>query len=250
MKIERLEEYERGEPARITHRIVIDIETGLADEAGLEIEKQVLRPAGNIKDVAKKAENLAAKQEAVSGKDGALDSNPIKVIGIRYKRQYILFTAGFELSEADQAKVLDLGVNVVNSRNEKRMLRRFAQFCNNELIDGDVRLIAWNGYDFDFRRLKFRYAAKKVQLPGILSHGSGTWYVDLMKKFAEITVNADLKKCVSLKTACLLLGVKYSKTIDGKDIPTAIKDGNFFEVIESNLNDLRETDIIAKRLGY
>lgn len=230
-------------------RLVVDIETGECDEPDLELERSILKPAGNIKSEEKKAENLKKKQEAVEDNDGKLDSNPIACIGVEADGALWHFST-FEFSEEEYAKLSRAGVKVKTAENEADMLKKFKQFCDQQCDEG-TRVIAWNGKGFDSRRIRFAYSRNHITHPEIFAPYSRNWHVDLMFEFGDkFTVNNALKKMSSLETACKFFKIAYSKGIKGADIPAAVTAKRFFEVTKANLSDVRETSEVGALMGF
>lgn len=233
----------------VIRRLVIDIETGQAAPELLDLEREMCKAAGNIKDPEKKEKNLADKQAAIDSKDGKLDVNPIACIGVEADGELWHFST-FDFSSDEFAKLSKNGIKAKTAASESEMLKSFRKFCDTKCGD-ETAVIAWNGKGFDSRRIRFAYARNGIAHPEIFKPYCRNWHVDLMYEFGDkFTVNDSLKKMSRLDQACKYFGVEYHKGLTGAEIPAAVTARRFFEVTRCNIADVLETSEVGRLMGF
>lgn len=240
-------------------RLCVDIETAQCHPEDLDIEKDVVKASGNFKDTKtgtaeeKKAKQIAGKRDKVDDDDGKLDMNPIACIGVDADGEFHHFS-WFTFTEEERQKLESIPAVLHIYKDEYDMLKGFRKWLDARTDEFTVT-ITWNGYDFDNRRIRFRYAVNNLAMPMIYAVESRNRHLDMMHVFCKyFTVKNELKKFCKQQAACKKLKIE-SQTKDMEDVagakfPKAIANGLFYRGSLYNLFDVDDLSTIAKRLGY
>lgn len=240
---------EKSDEFQAVKRLVIDIETASCDAAALELERSLVKPAGNIKDPEKKAKNVEEKQNGIEEKNGLLDSNPIGCIGVEVDGALFHFST-FEFNPSEYARFSRAGIKIVTGADETELLKKFRRFCESN-CDESTQIITFNGEAFDIPRLRHAFARNAVNMPEIIKPYARNWHVDLMLEYGrKFTVNNSLKKYVSMETVCKLFRIPFEKEMSGADVPQAIANREFYRVTRYNLKDVKTTSMLADVMGF
>ncbi|MCP3663983.1 MAG: hypothetical protein GY696_16080 [Gammaproteobacteria bacterium] len=224
--------------------IVLDIETGAAEGAALEMEKSLLKPASNIKDPKKIEANLAKKIKGAEEKAALLDSAPITCVG--GKTPYGIFVVtSFKYGFDDE--LFSAGIDSCQEDNELKLLKSLAEFVDSQLYDEETVLVTFNGYHFDIPKLRLAYARNNLEVPDLFCPGRP--HVDTMIRYCKYFTVNNVIMC-SIGEVVQKLGITESgKLVSGKLFPELVKEGRGLEAVLYNVIDCLMTEQIYFRIG-
>lgn len=219
-------------------RIVIDIETVPHECAAAfvpEPDLDAIRPAGNLKDPAKIAEDIEKRRAAaledrrVALSRAALDWNLSRIVAIGWWHE------------------ADAEVQAVTCRDEQDETAALKALWKRA---ANAEIVGFCARTFDVPTLIQRSRLLRVR-PGFVSlsrYGKGT-VIDLrdMLTFDDARYEAIMPR--SLKTFCRRFGVPVADAIDGAQIPALVEAGRWNDVIAHVVSDVQITHALAVRLG-
>lgn len=214
-----------GQPAGM---MVIDIETGYADENAIEAQIKRWTPPGNVKDPEKIEARRAEAAEKIREQSALLDAAPITVISAKTETATVIFTA-FQTSEKVE------GVSILPANSEKEMLMLFSIWANVSTAQ-DTVIAGHNIIGFDLPKLRGAYLRHRQPLPGILSIGMSSEdrnpVLDSMLKFRYFSAEHSNGDWVGLDVVAASLGVRQHKNIvSGADVPRLHAEGKYRELL-------------------
>lgn len=224
--------------------LILDIETGAAGEAALEMAKNQLKPNSNIKDPKKKEANLDEKKVKLLDRAELLDSSPITCVGGKTKLGTYCVTS---FKHGYETELLEAGIETEQKENERDLLISLASYANSSHFDEETTLVTFNGYFFDLPKIRNAYARNSLQVPELFSPG---WaHVDLMLRYAKhFSIKRD--QYISMDEVVQTLGIATGgKQISGAEFPKMIEDGRQLEAVLYNVMDCLLTEQIFFRIG-
>jgi hypothetical protein len=219
-------------------RIVIDIETVPHECAAAfvpEPDLDAIRPAGNLKDPVKIAEDVEKKRAAavedrrIALSRAALDWNLSRIVAIGWWHE----------ADADAQAVI-----CRDEQDEAAALTALWKRAQN------AEIVGFCARTFDVPTLLQRSRLLRVR-PGFVSlnrYGKGT-VIDLrdILTFDDARYEAIMPR--SLKTFCRRFGVPVEDAIDGAQVPQLVADSRWNDVVAHVVSDVRITHALAVRLG-
>jgi hypothetical protein len=210
--------------------LILDVET-LPDPTVLPLLDAV-KPAGNLKDPAKIAQDIADKTAARADKMAlSPDYCQIAVLG------YHVVGGGDPITEACQC-----GADEINA------LTQFWRVYGgpvNEVYGASTALITFNGFRFDLPVLMRRSQLLGVPCPTLELTPWKTPHIDVYDK---LTFGGKIDGH-SLKFYCRRFGIPIVDDVDGKDVGKLWAEGNYEAVKQHCLADIGSTHALANRLG-
>jgi uncharacterized protein YprB with RNaseH-like and TPR domain len=208
--------------------LVIDIETGDAVGASLDIEKKHIRK-GNTKDEEK------ISRKAVELKAGCLDLSPIAIYGMKSSASPVPVVLAVNGVSVD-------GVRVISCPDELHLL----SWVQDVLADvpRDVEIVTFNGYGFDLPKLRLAFVRYGLTVPECLTVNHQT---DLQLEMSKFLVR-NYAFC-SLEEACKKVGIDFKKSIPGSEINAYIEAGRMAELIAYNVGDLLAEEQLFLKIG-
>lgn len=225
--------------------MVLDIETLPATGAALELELDLVKAAGNIKDPAKIKENISNKKAAMQQKAALLDSAPIGCIGLKVPGKCYCFTSFSKIS-VEELEALEVGADivVVESDNEAQMLETFNTYCQSEL-DSGTEIITFNGYGFDLPKIRGACARLNTGLADVM--GPRQPGKDLMINYSKYySQRSDL--FISLDEVVRRIGICDGKLMSGKFFYDLIEKGDHLKAVLYNVIDCYLTEQVYFRM--
>lgn len=215
--------------------LVFDLETTNPSPKEIEIERR-FAATGNCK----KAETIAAKQNGV--KLATTESAPIWCVGL-FSTGGFLNLSQAVLSEADRLYLSALGIQAYTYPNEAALLAAYASVL--ATLPTETALIAAGC--FDLHKSRFRFARQRPPVPAPL------WFLphtDLMMEWQKFTTSPKPKDAafISVEEMSLKLGLGYDNVMTGEEVPGAIAEGRYVDVILKNYKDCQQEWGIARCL--
>jgi hypothetical protein len=224
-------------PAQI---VVLDIETGHADEATVKAAIDRWSPPGNMKDEEKIEAKRAEAAQRIRERSALLDGAPVICVAVRTEKVSRVFNGlnrrSYDLKHAQ----------VVPAGSEKAMLLAFREWLDAATTE-TTALVGFNLKAFDLPRLRAAYVRHRLRLPRILAprlfDEERQPVVDVMRlflRFYSSERNGDLM--VSLDEVAERLGLPQHKhLVDGAQIPNLAAAGKIKEVLLYNSIDADAT---------
>jgi len=224
--------------------VALDIETGAATGAALEMEQDLIRPNANIKNEDKKRLNVEEKRLKAKDRAALLDSSPITCVGAKTETNIFSVTS-FEFGY--QEELAEIGILSHQESTEKDLLVSLAAFVDSAVTDENTVLVTFNGMGFDLPKLRLAYARHSLEIPDMFCPG---WHhIDLMLRYCKYyTIKKDYMVCMS--TVLKKLGIATGgKQISGKLFPEMVDEGKYLEAVLYNVIDCIMTEQIYFRIG-
>lgn len=224
--------------------LVLDIETIRPTEEDMQIELDMIKPAANIKDPAKKRSNVKLQQDKAKQKPGLLESARIGCVGLLSNDWITCFTS-YHVPMDEVLKLANTGIIISSATSEKQMLINLYNFLDN--LKDEYELVTFNGKNFDLPRLRFRYARNAMQIPELF--GQYTKHNDLMLSYIHF-YSQQRTPFISMSEVATRLGVlPGNKMITGADFQGMIDEGETILATLYNVFDLCITKAIFLRLN-
>lgn len=224
--------------------LVLDIETIRPTEDDMQVELDMIKPAANIKDPAKKRANVKSQQDKAKQKPGLLESARIGCVGLLANDWITCFTS-YHVPVDEVLKLANSGLIISSATSEKQMLINLYDFLDK--LEGEYELTTFNGKNFDLPRLRFRYARNAMQIPELF--GRYTKHNDLMLSYIHF-YSQQRTPFISMSEVAVRLGVlPENKMITGADFQGMIDDGDTLLATLYNVFDLCITKAISLRLN-
>ncbi len=207
--------------------LVVDIETGDAAGASLDIEKKYVR-RGNTKD----EEKISRKAGELKG--GCLDLSPIAIVGLKSSASSVPVVLAVNGVSVD-------GCCVLSYKDELHLLSEAQEVLSDVPREADI--VTFAGYGFDLPKLRRGLCRYGLIVPDCLTVNR---HFDCQHEMAKFLVKN--YAFASLEEACAKMGIDFQKTIDGSEINAYIEAGKHAEIIEYNARDLWATERLYKRM--
>ena len=228
--------------------LIIDIETGRADEETIAARVATWKPPGNLVDPEKTEARRKEFAENAAQKSSLWDESPIVSVGLynpELKKPVVFIRSETEIQVEDAL--------VVVAGDEKNLLSSLGQLLN-QVTDPETVLSGWNVEKFDFRKLRLGYGREDLPLPRCLTPSVGVEenqpIFDLMKTFSY-KFSIEARDCyTSLSRGAQLLGIEdHKNVVDGSKIPILFNEGRVKEIAMYNAPDVLLEDQIFQRLS-
>lgn len=207
--------------------IVLDLETGEADEGSVDAAIANWKAPSNWKPETVEAKRAEAS-EKIREKAALLDSSPITCIGCRTDREAVMF------SGVGGSGVTIQGWRVVATDSEAGMLAAFSEFAAS-VAGSETTLAGFNVRGFDLPKLRGAYVRNRLPLPECLKpreSGPSQPVTDVMHLFKHFSMEHRDSLFVSLETVALAFGVPRPKSvISGAEAPRLARDGRIAELL-------------------
>ncbi len=220
----------------------IDIETVSGSADDLLIEESLLKPAGNIKDPAKRKKNVADKVAALPSRAALLDSASISCVGIKTEDEMFSFVS-FPIIATAYDVLSASCVYCYIADSEKGMLINLSNYLD-EYYTHETQLVHFNGKGFDLPRLRFRYAVNRLPLP--LAFRPEVKSTDLMLLYSQ---NYSMNKTMFIsmgEVAIRLNLLPGGKPMCGELFGELIDNKEYLKAILYNVFDCYLTDAIRR----
>jgi uncharacterized protein YprB with RNaseH-like and TPR domain len=207
--------------------LIVDIETGDAVGASLDIEKKYVRK-GNTKDEGK----ISRKQGELKG--GCLDLSPIAIVGLKSSASSVPVVLAVNGVSVD-------GCCVLSYKDELHLLSEAQEVLSDVPREADI--VTFAGYGFDLPKLRLAFVRYGLIVPECLIVNR---QVDCQHEMSKFLVKNYAFS--SLEEACQKVGIEFSKSIPGSEINAYIEAGRMEELIAYNVGDLGATEQLYKRI--
>lgn len=219
--------------------LTIDLETGFPSETDIQAEIAAWKPSGNAKKEETIERQRAEAEQKIRERSALLDSAPVVSIAC----QSDCFVRVFHSLKTETIP----GVMQFPAPDEKTLLLLFRAFLDGFTTPETV-LVGHNIRGFDLPKLRLRYLANGLRLPGILQPNPDTRTDDTMLLFSRYFAIGN-REFVSLDEMGRKLGiVGQGKYLSGAEVPAAVAAGRHTEVVVYNVNDVLQTTQAWQRL--
>lgn len=224
--------------------LVLDIETIAPTDHEMQIELDMIKPAANIKDAAKKKANVESQKKTAKNKAGLLDGAQLSCVGMMSEKFTVCFTS-YNLDEKDLDALSNIGVILFQNSTEKGLLQSMNIFF--ETVGNDYKIITFNGTNFDLPKIRYRYARNGIAIPK--QFGMYIKHYDLMhvytkyysqKKIPFIGMCEVVERIGILEDGKIIKGDSFQQMLDGGE--------NLLATLY-NILDLHLTNAIRLRLS-
>ena len=225
-------------------QLVLDIETLAPVDEEMQLELDLIKPASNIKDPAKKEANVNAQKERARRKSGLLDGSQIGCVGLMGDNFITCFTS-YKVPTADILRLASGGLIINSYDDERKMLLGLSDFL--EGMKGEYELVTFNGIKFDLPKIRFRYARNALEIPR--QFGRYVKHNDLMRTYLKYYSQSS-NYYVSFNEVARRLGVlPEGKTVSGENFLSLIDNGETLLATLYNVFDLCLTKSVYLRLN-
>ena len=218
--------------------ICLDIETGNADEAAIELVQQFARAATNIKDEEKALASLEAKRDKIREKAALLDAAPISCFSLVTESEHSIFYYKAEPWPKKMKVVTDIkgfDGELFCLKDERDMLTVARDWLDKRAVPASI-VIGFNIYGFDLPKLRAAYVRNRLALPNIFKPEAvdvGVETYDVMQKFLRyFTAEKAGDRYIALEEVEARLGLpSYKGRVSGAEIPAMVAAGKAREVL-------------------
>ena len=203
--------------------LVLDIETANPPEDAIQAEIAAWKPAANVKNADTIERQRAEAEPKIREKAGLLDCAPVACVAInsRYGMQvWHWLPTDAEIPNATAYPASD----------ERQMLYALRVWLD-QVANTETVLVGHNVRGFDFPKLRLRYAVHNLRLPHVFQPNPEIRVDDTMRLFSRYFAIGD-QPFVSLEEMARKLGIAGGdKVLNGKEVPQAIVEGRYREVL-------------------
>jgi len=209
--------------------IVLDLETGDADEQAIETAIRAWKAPRNWKPETVE-KNRAEHATKLRDQAALLDASPILCVGLRSPSLGLMFSG---MGQGHLSEIPGWH-GVVECPDERAMLASLGSWLNTVTDNGTV-LAGHNVRGFDLPKLRGGYVRHRLPLPMCLRPvecGPSQPVTDTMHLFKHYSMEHRDNPFVSLDTVCIAFGIERPKSIvSGKDVPQMYRDGRIAEIL-------------------
>ena len=225
----------RGVPAFAAPASVLclDLETGNAPQAAIDLADRVWKAPSNLRDPAKIDLARYQAQAKHREKSALLDGAPIACVGAVVPMGATVFNGMDSVPYQ-----IDRDVQAVGCGNEREMLLALREWLD-KMTTQETLLVVFNGIEFDLPKLRVRYVAHKMSLPQVLrpaasSDGPQQPVYDVMRMFTRFyTVERHGQPYISQDEVCARLELpRFDCGITGADVPGLIERKEYSVVLK------------------
>lgn len=229
-------------PAVGARHLCVDIETGDASEAALDLSADFYKAPSNMKDpekiAAREKEALAKMRE----KSALLDLAPIFVVGMMTESEAVLFHCIKSKKKVEALK--NIPATIFTFKNEREMLGAAREWTDPRFSPNQV-IVGHNVKGFDLPKIRGGYVRNRLVMPKVFqpaARDGGVTIFDTMTEFLyNFTTELKGDKYVSQEEMVARLGIPGHKhRLSGAEIPRMIAQGKAEEVLAYNYLDFAE----------
>lgn len=209
--------------------LVLDIETGDANEESILSALGAWKPPSNIKDPDKVEARRLEAMEKIRERAALLDASPILCIAVQTDRTAIV------VNGMDKAQHQICGWRYLAAGNERDMLIAIGSWLDLN-TDQDTVIVGHNIRNFDLPKLRNAYLRHRLRLPSILvpriiDGDQVSSVVDTASLFKAFSMEHRDDFCPSLETMAASMGITRPKgVISGADVPRLHREGRYAEI--------------------
>ena len=218
--------------------ICFDIETGNADDEGIELSARFTKAASNIKNPKTAEKNLAEKRAKLEVKAALLDAAPIACVAFVTEAQSAVFYhQGWPWAKGMKPlkSIKGCDAPLFCLKDERDMLVGIREWLDKRGQPVSV-LIGHNVERFDLPKLRIAYVRNHLRLPLVLqpeARDVGVEVYDTQKKFLRFfTTEKHDQPFISLEEMEARLGLpSYKDRVSGAEVPGMVAAGKVREVL-------------------